>query len=190
MLGPLDALPHPPRRVLIAGVAGAGKSTLARRLSRILQLPYTEIDSLYHGPDWTALPTFEADVDRLTSEPAWVSEWQYHVVRPLLAERADTLVWLDLPFRTVLRRVVWRTVTRRVTRKRLWSGNVEGPLSTFFTDRDNIIRWSIRTRRDPARDCTRAAREHPHLQVVRLRSPRDVEQFVFAAGTHRADALG
>lgn len=188
MLGPLDPLPHPPRRVVIAGVSGSGKSTLARRLARILQLPYTEMDALFHGPGWTERETFLEDVDAFTSEPRWVTEWQYHVARPLLAERADTLVWLDLPYRRVLGRVVTRTVKRRITRQPLWNDNVEGPLSGFVTDPDHIVRWSIRSRNKDRDLAEVVAREYPHLQAVRLRSPREVEQFIFAAGTHRADA--
>jgi energy-coupling factor transporter ATP-binding protein EcfA2 len=175
--------------VLVAGVAGSGKSTLARRLSRILRLPYTELDSLYHGPNWTPLETFESDVARVSAQPRWVSEWQYEVAKPVLADRADTLVWLDLPFRVVLRRLILRTVTRRIMRRRLWNGNVEGPLSGFFTDPDHIVRWAIRSR-NKLRDLPESvAHDYPHLQAVRLRSPREVEQFVFGAGTHRADAL-
>ncbi|BDZ50549.1 adenylate kinase [Frondihabitans sucicola] len=174
--------------MVIAGVSGAGKSTLARRLSRILQLPYTELDSLFHGPDWTERETFVADVDALTQTERWVSEWQYTAVRPLLLERADTLVWLDLPYRIVLRRVVGRTVRRRLRRERLWNDNVEGPLTGFFTDPDHIVRWSIRSR-NKLRDLPElVAAEYPRLQAVRLRSPREVEQFIFAAGTHRADS--
>lgn len=189
MLGPLDALPTSPRRVLVAGVSGAGKSTLARRLGRILGLDYTEIDSLFHGPDWTPLDTFDADVDALAGGERWITEWQYDRARSVLAERADTLVWLDLPFRLVLGRVVRRTLRRRIRRERLWNGNVEGPLGRVFTDPDHIIRWTLRTRGAYDQLVPLAEKMHPQLQVVRLRSRHEVEQFVFAAGTHRADQL-
>ncbi|AMM20795.1 AAA family ATPase [Frondihabitans sp. PAMC 28766] len=187
MLGPLDALPITPRRIAIAGVSGAGKSTLARRLSRILQLPYTEIDSLYHGPNWTEREGFAADVDAATSGDRWVIEWQYTSQRELIAERADTLVWLDLPYRTTLGRVTGRTIRRRIRRTPLWSGNVEGPLKDFFTDPDQIIRWSIRQRHSLDGLGERLERDHPHLQVVHLTTPREVEQFVFGIGTHRGE---
>ena len=93
---PRDALPLRPRRVLIAGTSGSGKTTLAERVSEVLGLPHIEIDALFHGPNWTPLETFEAEVIRFSSQPAWVTEWQYAPVRGLLADRADLLVWLDL----------------------------------------------------------------------------------------------
>ncbi len=62
-----------------------------------------------------------------SSEPSWVTEWQYSPVRPLLAERADLVVWLDLPRFTVMSQVVNRTVRRRLSDEPLWNGNLEGP---------------------------------------------------------------
>ena len=77
MLGADDALPARPRRVLVAGTSGAGKSTVARRIGEVLGLPYVEIDGLFHGPGWTRRESFEADVRRVAAAPDWVTEWQY-----------------------------------------------------------------------------------------------------------------
>ena len=44
------------------------------------------------------------------------------------------------------RRVVKRTLGRRLRREVLWAGNVEPPLRTFFTDREHIVRWAWSTR--------------------------------------------
>src|ERR1700675_4673407 len=93
MLGPADPLPPSARRVLVTGASGSGKSTLRQRISDVLGYATVEMDSLYHGPDWTVRPTFEADVDRFSSGPAWVVEWQYSTVRALLLSRSDVLVW-------------------------------------------------------------------------------------------------
>jgi adenylate kinase family enzyme len=114
MLGPQDPLPPTTRRILVTGSSGAGKSTLREIVSTTLHLPTVEIDSLHHGPNWTPRPTFAADVDHFTSGPCWVIEWQYRQVRPMLLERADTLVWLDHSRWTVTHRVVRRTLRRRI----------------------------------------------------------------------------
>ena len=174
---PLDR----PTRVVIAGVSGVGKSTLARRISDALSLPYTEIDGLYHGAGWVPRPEFLVDVELFTREPSWVTEWQYRDARPLLTARADTLVWLDLPSPVAVTRVVRRTISRSRTRLELWNGNTEPGMWHALVNREGIIRWALAHQRKYRRTVPIAAREHPHLQVVRLRSQREVEAWLAGA---------
>lgn len=178
MLGARDPLPARPLRVTIAGVSGSGKSTLARRLSALLDLPHIEMDALFHGPGWTPRPTFEADVQRIVSTDRWVCEWQYDYARPLLTARADLMVWLDLPFPVTLTRVVRRTVRRRIRREELWNGNREGPLHTFFTDPEHIVRWAISTRHLYDERVPAVAAARPELPIVRLGSARESERWL------------
>lgn len=178
MLGPDDALVPAPRRVLVAGTSGVGKTTTAARIGAVLGLPHTEIDALYHGPGWVPRESFVDDVEAYTSEPAWITEWQYTSVRGLLAERADTLVWIDLPVPIALWRLTRRTLRRRLGRIEMWNGNVEPSLWTFFTDRDHIVRWGIRTRNTTRQRMPVLARDAPHLRIVRLRSQREIDRFV------------
>lgn len=168
------------QRILVAGTTGTGKTTLARAIGARLDLPTTELDALFHGPAWEPRPTFLDDVRALAATDRWVTEWQYPQARPILLERADLLVWLDLPFRTTLARLVPRTVRRRVRREELWNGNVEAPLWTFVTDPEHVVRWAIRSRRLLAELVPAAQRTRPDLRVVRLRSQRDVDAFLAA----------
>lgn len=175
MLSATDPLPFRPARVLVAGASGSGKTTLAARIAGVLGVPHTEIDGLYHGPDWTPRESFVADVSRFTAADEWVTEWQYSSVRDLLASRADLMVWLDLPRRTVMRQVIRRTLRRRLRREKLWNGNVEPPLWTFVTDPEHIVRWAWKSHSWTA---DRIAELRPDLPVVRLTSCAAVEQWV------------
>ncbi|WP_341866772.1 hypothetical protein [Cryobacterium zongtaii] len=98
MLSADGALPLRPRRVLVAGVSGTGKTTLAARIAVITGGAHTEIDALFHGPKWVPRPEFADDVRGFIAAESWTTEWQYSAAREVLAERADLLVWLDLPF--------------------------------------------------------------------------------------------
>jgi hypothetical protein len=165
--------------VLVAGVSGAGKTTFAGRLAALAGLPHTEIDALFHGPDWTPRPEFQDDVRALVAQPEWVTEWQYGEVRPLLAAHADLLVWLDHPFwRVTFPRVVRRTVRRRLLREELWNGNREGSLAGVLMDQEHIIRWAVRTRRKYRDLVQRAARKNPGLVIVRLGTPAEAEAWL------------
>lgn len=179
LLSVADPLPVPPARILVAGVSGVGKTTFASRVSQIADVTHTEIDGLFHGPNWTPRESFLDDVRALAADDAWVTEWQYATARPILAERADLLVWLDLPFFTVtLPRVISRTVARRIRREELWNGNREAPLHTFFTNREHIVRWSWSTRKKYRDSVPALAAQHSQLTVVRLRTPREVERWL------------
>lgn len=179
MLTFADPLPAAPHRILVAGVTGAGKSTLARHIAAEIGAPYTELDSLFHGTNWTKRPEFEGDVAALAAQDTWVTEYQYDSARPILLPRADVYVWLDHPYwtRTFLQ-VVWRTITRRLRKQELWNGNFESPLHTFFTDRDHIVRWSVRTRHLPKELTEAVIHVRPELTVVRLRGRRQVKHWL------------
>lgn len=169
-----DVLSCAPRRILVAGTSGSGKTTLARRIAAMAGVPHTEIDALFHGPGWMPRESFMGEVTALAAQPGWVTEWQYGVARPLLLQRADLLVWLDLPLTVVMQRVVRRTVVRRLGRTVLWNDNQEPPLRTFFTDPDHIVRWAWRTRHATAKRVGGAVTSRPDLTVVRLTSQQAV----------------
>lgn len=179
MLTAEDPLPQTPRRIVVAGVSGAGKTTFATRIDTATGIPHTELDALFHGPAWTPRPQFEADVRALIAQDAWVTEWSYGVARPLLAEAADLLVWLDFPFwRVTFPRVVRRTVRRRIRREVLWNGNREGPLADVFRTPEHILRWSVTTRHTYAQLVPHAAARFPHLTVVRLATPAEAAAWI------------
>jgi adenylate kinase family enzyme len=164
--------------VLVGGTSGAGKTTLARAVAEVLGCPFVELDALHHGPGWMKRPEFEADVDRFAAGPTWAAEWQYATVRDLLLDRADCLVWLDLPRAVVMTRVVRRTVGRGLRGEVLWNGNVEPPFRTFLTDRDHIVRWAWRTHPRTGEEVLAALATHPELPVVRLRTRADVARWL------------
>lgn len=168
-----DPLPHQPRAIIVAGGTGSGKTTVARRIAEVTGLRRVELDALFHGPGWVPRETFAAEVDEFSARPGWVTEWQYDQARELLAERADLVVWLDLPRRTVMRQVIVRTVARRLRRESLWNGNREAPLWTILRDREHIVRWAWTSHRDTSRRVTDLIAARPDLTVVRLRDRRE-----------------
>ena len=178
LLSAADPLPRRPRRIAVAGASGSGKTTLAAATAELLGIPHVEIDALFHGPGWTTRPTFDRDVRDFVDGPAWVTEWQYDLARPLIAARVELLVWLDLSRWRVLRQVSSRTVRRRLRREVLWQGNVERPLWTVLTDPEHIVRWAWSTHQQNAQQVTALLTERPDLPVVRLTDRPSVQRWV------------
>jgi adenylate kinase family enzyme len=182
------------RRISVVGSSGAGKSTLARAIANRLDLPYIELDAFMHQPGWQPRPDaeFMDEVDRATSGAGWVVDGNYRrfVIEGPVWKRADTVVWLDLPKRTVMRQVIARTVRRAATREVLWNGNRE-PLSNFVSrdPDDNIILWTwvkydefVRRYADAMAD----PRWHD-LTFVRLRSHAEARRLIESIDPRRSD---
>jgi adenylate kinase family enzyme len=132
------------RRVSVVGSPGAGKSTLGRELAGVLGAPFLELDSVFHQPEWAPLPQqeFRAKVREATAANCWVIDGNYSAIRDLVWERADTVIWLDLPRLVVMRRLVWRTLRRVAMRQELWNGNRERWRNFFSLDpEESIIAW-------------------------------------------------
>lgn len=158
-------------RVLISGISGSGKTTVARALEARLGLPRHELDALHHGPGWVKRAEFEADVAAFADEPRWVTEDQYTgLLGDHLWQRADTVVWLDLPRATVMRQVVRRTLVRAVTRAELWNGNRESVRD--WLDPGHPVRWAWKQHAGYRERVAEFIAAHPRVRVVRLASAR------------------
>lgn len=178
------------RRVSIVGNSGAGKSTLGRAAAHRLGVPYIELDRLCHQPGWTELPDdeFRARVGEVVVGDGWVIDGNYRShIGDLVLGAADTVVWLDLPKRTVRARIVRRTLRRVLTRQELWNGNREPFTNLYKRDpHENIIVWSW-TQHDRyveryEREMAETAASRPDLAWVRLRSPREATAWLNRLG--------
>src|SRR4051812_46767522 len=117
------------RRIVIFGATGSGKTTLARRLGETLGLPVMQLDSIRHAGGWDSTP-WEEMRERMESfidehPEGWISEGNYSRVRDVTLSRADTLISLDVPWRTSFWRLLKRTVARAWDQQPLY--NHDGP---------------------------------------------------------------
>src|SRR6201995_1710403 len=103
------------RRVLVIGSGGAGKSTFARRLGARLGLPGKHLDASYWKPGWVETPKEEwrRSVERLVEGDSWVIDGNYSGTLEVRLAACDTVVFLDLPRRVCIWRVLKRVLTYR-----------------------------------------------------------------------------
>lgn len=165
------------QRILVGGISGSGKSTLAAALSARLTIAYHELDALHHGPGWTKRKSFEADVRGFAAKREWICDDQYHhLLGDLLWERADTVVWLDLPRRTVMWRVIRRSMARVMTRRRLWNDNRE-TWRNLLCSPTHPVRWAWTQHGVRRRDTAARIARYPHVEVVHLVSTTQVRSW-------------
>ena len=175
-------------RIVVVGTSGSGKSTLARALAARLGMARLELDAVHHLPGWEPIDdaAFRREVAAfVATHDRWVADGNYEVVRDLLWEPADTVVWLDVDRAVATWRVVRRTARRLVTREPLWNGNREQWRNVLSSDPErSIVRWAWTTHAERRRlypGLLADPRWQP-LQVHRLRTPREVRAFLAGVG--------
>jgi adenylate kinase family enzyme len=179
------------QRVSVVGNSGSGKSTLARELAAILGVTHLELDSVFHQPGWVPLPAdeFVRIVTAAAAEDGWVMDGNYSAVRPVVWDRADTVVWLDLARRTVMGQIVRRTLRRVVTRKELWNGNRE-PFGNLlrWDPQESVISWAWHNHAKYRERYAAAAVDpaNAHLIFIRLTSRRDITRFLAESAARAA----
>jgi adenylate kinase family enzyme len=101
------------QRIVVMGPPGSGKSTLARRLGARFGLPVFHLDQVWWRPGWIETPpeAFAAEVERIAAMPAWVIDGNFTSTIACRFRRADTVIYLDVPSRLsmfrVVRRILW-----------------------------------------------------------------------------------
>jgi adenylate kinase family enzyme len=168
----------PLRRVcLISTASGCGKSTTGRALAERLSVPYYELDAFHHGPDWEPASADElrARVEPIVRGESWVVDGTYRgKLGDLVPGAADLVVWLDLPMRVWLPRLVRRTGRRVLRKEELWNGNRERWRDVLHPT-NSVVVYALRNHRGTRRALeTELAR----FRVARLRSPAEVETFL------------
>ena len=170
------------RRVaVISSASGNGKTTVGRQLATKLDVPFVELDALVHGPNWTETTDddLRAVLEPVLAGDGWVIDGGYYgKIGNLVLGSADTVVWLDLPVRVWLPRLIRRTVRRLRRKEELWNGNRESVRSAIW-GRDALIPFALRMHRQRRRTYPARLAAFP---TVRLRTPSEVGAFLSAAG--------
>jgi adenylate kinase family enzyme len=168
--------------VRILGNSGSGKTTFARALAGKLNVAHIELDEVFWAEGWRKRTRDEGRerLDALLHGVAangWVVDGNWSSMTGDAFAAADALVWLDYPRRTVMARVIWRTLVRGLTRRELWNGNRESLGSLLRRDPEqSIVRWSW-TQHAAYRE-RYAELAAAGVRVVRLSSPREARQWL------------
>jgi adenylate kinase family enzyme len=85
------------KRILIVGSAGAGKSTLARTLGVLLNLPVIHLDAMYWNAGWIETPKSEwpAKVAAILGNESWIIDGNYSSTLEARLAAADAAIFLD-----------------------------------------------------------------------------------------------
>ncbi|MER6106371.1 hypothetical protein ABT115_29905 [Streptomyces sp. NPDC001832] len=172
-----------PRRIALVGPVASGKSTLAAAIAAHTGLPHLDLDELFWGPSWAPVDpsVFRDSVRGALAADTWIADGNYggETGETLLAH-AELAIWLDLPLRICLPRLIRRSLQRAATGQELFAGNRE--TFSHLIARDSILwwgpahhhrhrrRWAERFHSDQTASLPVVHLDRPAAVVSRLRS--------------------
>lgn len=169
-------------RISVIGLPASGKSTLARRLSAKLGVPHIQLDEFWFragghklrgndNVDREPIRKYVRDnaLKQITQE-AWVSDGFYSRLQPEIADRADFVIFLDIPLWQRLFNHLKRTFHQRDRRLEisLWDD------ITFFPE---LIRRNFVTKPKLLKFL-----DYYRNKIVRLRSQKEIAKFFLNIG--------
>ena len=171
-------------KISIRGCSGSGKSTLAQQLEVELALPWIELDGLMHQPEWQPLEKslFQEQVLALLDQSesragGWIVDGNYESnLAGAVTQRADIVIWFNLPRDVVMRRIIKRSLLRVLTRKVLWNGNRESLWSLLRWNPElSVIRWAWTRHQGYAKKLMQQAQSAPSKQTwLEIKDDKDL----------------
>lgn len=162
------------KRIMIIGSGGAGKSTLARQLGEILQLPVYHLDLYYWKPGWNPTPNDEWGLfqENLVNEERWIIDGNYGRTFDIRMKRAHVIILLDLSR--------WITVYRVIKRRIMYHGktrpdlNEDCPESLDF----EFIKWVWNFRKTRIPGIIQKLNIYKDKKIIILKSPKEARVFL------------
>ena len=176
-----------PRRIHIIGGPGSGKTTLARAIASRLKTPCYELDEIgYEGGAGAQRPldTRLAEVKQIANQDCWVTEGIFLGWTEVLLQKADVIVWLDLPWRIARWRIVTRHLKAELTRKNRHPGwrklyKFLQWCSTYYNDAVPLNKTKIVGDITENHPTTAYYLTEHRAKLVHCKSPSQVKDFFF-----------
>lgn len=160
------------------GSGGAGKSTFARRLGKLLDLEVVHLDALYWNPGWVETPKAEwaETVAELVKRDSWIMDGNYSGTFDLRLKACDTVIFLDMPRLVCLWRVLKRSLIYRNRSRPDMGAGCQEKLDPAFIE---FILWIWNYPKRTRPKIIGWMRENSgSKKVVWLRSPAEAEKYL------------
>ena len=103
-------------KIYIIGTMGSGKTTLANKLSKKLNIPHYELDEIFWKRKFDIRRSNEEckkELKKLSKKKKWIIEGVFSKwIEPGIKE-SDMVVWLDPPFFKLVYRLIFRKIKRK-----------------------------------------------------------------------------
>ena len=168
----------PYSRVLVYGVTGSGKTTLARKIGEKTGIEWHSVDDLTWDPGWQQVPVDEQRrrMQAICDGDRWILDTAYGTWRDIPLARVELIVALDYPRWLSFKRLLARSIMRAIDKRPICNGNMESFRLMF--SKESILFWhfkSFKSKKTRIRDW---AQKTDGPKVLRFTRPRDVEAWL------------
>lgn len=166
------------KKVLVIGSGGAGKSTFARRLGTVLDIEVIHLDMLYWRPGWVKMdePDWLRTVQGLVARDEWIIDGNFGGTREMRFKAADTIIFLDIPRRVCMYRVLKRSV---VYKNRTRPDMAEGCFERFDPE---FLLWVWRFPKQGRKRLMADLQRLSDKLIIVLSSTREADRFLQSLG--------
>ena len=161
-------------RIIIIGCGGAGKSTLARKMGKKLNIPVIHLDALFWKPGWVEETQEEFD-RKLAAElenTRWIMDGNFKRTLPERIARCDTVIYLDFSRFACLRGVLKRILTTY--------GTVRPDMGEGCPERLDFefLKWVWDYNKNNRENNYRLLNEATHAETIVLKNRRAVKRLL------------
>lgn len=163
------------QRILIVGICGAGKSTLAKIISDKYNLPVRHLDKLFWNSGWvqTSKELWDIKVSKLIQEETWVMDGNFSSSFPERVQRADLIINLEFNRYVAL----WRILKRIIK----YQGSVRPDLAKGCPERFNweFMKYVWNFPRDHGRQLYPVINKFgANQKLITLRNQKELSAFI------------
>ncbi|WMT38899.1 DNA topology modulation protein [Paenibacillus sp. D2_2] len=173
-------------KIIIIGSNGSGKSTFARKLGEILDLPVYHLDYYYWKPGWQETPPDEWNefIRNLVQEDQWIIDGYYGKTLDMRLEAADVVVFMDLS--------PWVTTYRVIKRRIQYNGRSRPDLNEGCPESIDwpFIKYSWNFRRDKRPAVMEKLKKYSlGKKIIIIKNPKQAESVLYELRTRgRSDS--
>lgn len=154
-------------RLVIFGLPGSGKTTLADTLGKKFDLPVYHLDAHFYLKDWQERPKeeFAQILQELIAGEAWIIDGNSMASLEMRFARATHVLYLRPPRMLCL----WRVIKRRLRKERPYQDRAPGCPEVL---RWRLIKYLWHFQRRYGAQIAQLRRRYPHVHFEMLRQAR------------------
>lgn len=155
-------------KIIVIGCPGSGKSTFARKLRDVSDLPLFYLDMIWHKPDKTNISREEFDerVSEILEGNEWIIDGNYKRTLDMRLEKCDCVLWFDIPTEICIKSVLERVGIEREDMP--WNDSID----------DDFLDYIRSFKEEVCPVIENLLNEYPNVKVIKFNSREESDEFL------------